>query len=198
MRARFVTVVVAIAAVAALAGGASAARSDEGDIGTVAEVAGLDPGFSTVLGLFKAAGLSEVLSRPKPHFTIFMPNNGAFRKLEKQVPGVTKALTDPRNRKLLADVLRYHVVPQEISSFLLMEEAKKGKTVTSQLGKTANGRLKLAVKGLTFTLADSAGVDVATVIEEDVQADNGAIHVVDRVLVPKSVVTALKKAGALT
>lgn len=197
MRRRIAVVTVAIAAMAALAGGANAAKTDEGDVGTIVELVSLDPNFSTLVSLVKAAGLTDALAKKSPHITVFAPDNAAFRRLEKATPGITKALTDPKNKKLLATVLRYHVVGQELSSYLVLEMAKKKQRLTSLVGAKADGRIQLGIKGQTFTLADSAGLNVATVIEPDVQADNGAIHVVDRVIVPKSIATALTKAGLL-
>lgn len=196
MRVRFAVVAVVVAVAAAFAGGANAARADEGDVGTIAELMSFDPGFSTFLSLMKAAGLSETLTKKTPHITVFAPNNAAFKRLEKAVPGVTRALTDPKNKQLLTRVLRYHLLGREVSSFLLTEMAKKKQKVVSTLGG-ADGRIQLGVKGITFTVGDSAGLNVATVIEPDVQADNGGIHVVDRVIVPKSVATALRQAGLL-
>jgi uncharacterized surface protein with fasciclin (FAS1) repeats len=156
-----------------------------------------DPSFSTLVSLVKAAGLAGTLGDRKRTMTVFAPTNSAFRKLEKAVPGVTKALTDPKNKKLLVSVLRYHMVGTDISSGIAFRAADENGKIGTLLGSNANGRLAPGRKGVTFTLRDSAGINTATVIEMDIVADNGAIHVIDKVLVPKSVAAALEKAGLI-
>jgi uncharacterized surface protein with fasciclin (FAS1) repeats len=144
----------------------------------------------------QAAGLVKPLSG-KQQLTVFAPTNAAFKSLEKQVPGITAALTDPKNKKLLAQVLSYHVVAGAVESGAAVEAAKANAKVPTLLGKNANGRLALALRGGKIRIADSAGFNTATVIKPDVMASNGVVHVINKVVVPKSIATALQKAGLL-
>ncbi len=177
--------------------GPAAAKPVVGDTATVADLVVNDPNFSTLVSLLEKAGLDTTLADPARKHTIFAPTNSAFRKLEKSAPGILAALAEPGRRKLLTDVLRYHLVRSDFSTAEgLLVATNRGKIATL-LGAAPNARLVPGVKGGNLTLTDSSGTATATVIESDVQADNGAIQVVDRVLLPRSVAVALKKAGLL-
>ena len=188
--------VVAAASMLAVALAASAVAGPTQKQGTIVEVAAGNKSFSTLVSLVEAAGLVKPLSGKK-QLTVFAPTNTAFKRLEKRVPGITAALTDPKNTKLLAQVLSYHVVAGEVKSGAAIKAAKANATVPTLLGKNANGRLSLALKGGKIRVADSAGFNVATVVTADVDASNGVIHVIDKVVVPKSIAAALQKAGLL-
>jgi transforming growth factor-beta-induced protein len=182
----------ALVAVLAIAAGAGA-RPAAG--GTIVDVAAGNPSFSTLVSLVQSAGLAGALSDPSAKLTVFAPTNEAFTKLEAAVPGVTKALTDPANKALLVQVLQHHVLGSEVRSPAALDAAKAGAKVPTLLGADANGQLSLALQGSSIQVTDSAGFTKALVTTPDVTATNGVIHVVDSVLVPKSVVTALQKAG---
>ncbi len=175
---------------------ASSASASPASSGTIVDVAAGNKSFSTLVSLVKAAGLAPALSGPT-QLTVFAPTNAAFAALEKQVPGVTAALTDPKNKALLVQVLKYHVVAGEVKSPAAIKAAKAGAMVPTLLGKNANGRLSLSLSGARLRVADSAGIHVATVVKPDVNASNGVIHVVDKVLVPTTIAKALAKAGLL-
>jgi uncharacterized surface protein with fasciclin (FAS1) repeats len=134
---------------------------------TIPEVAAKAGQFGTLLTAVKAAGLAETLSSKGP-FTVFAPTDDAFKKLPK---GTVEGLLKPENKKKLAAILTYHVVPAKI----LAGDIKKGSTHV----KTVNGK-QVAVK-------KNGGVSIngAKVITADVVADNGVIHVIDKVLLPK-------------
>lgn len=185
----------AVAAIgAAIAASASARPS--GGMGTIVDVAAGNKSFSTLVTLVKAAGLADALSG-STELTVFAPTNAAFKALEKEVPGVTTALTDPKNKALLVQVLKYHVVAGEVKSPAAVAAAKANAKVPTLLGKNANGKLSLSLRSGKIKITDSAGVHTATVTKADVDASNGVIHVIDKVLIPKSVALALKKAGLL-
>jgi transforming growth factor-beta-induced protein len=164
---------------------------------TIVDVAAGNRNLSTLVTLVKAAGLTGALSNADAQLTVFAPRNHAFVALEKAIPGVTKALTDPKNKKLLAQVLRYHVLGAKVDSTAAITAAKKNASVATLLGNNANGKVKLSLKGSKLRVTDSARFSTATVTRADVSASNGVIHVIDRVLVPKSVAVALKKAGLI-
>ncbi len=181
-----------VVAVAAVAGTASA-RQQAG--GTVVDVAASNKNFSTLVSLVKAAGLAGALSNQNAQLTVFAPTNAAFKNLEAAVPGVTKALTNPMNKGLLVQVLKYHVLASEVMAADAVAAAKKSAKVPTLLGKNANGQIALSLKGGKVALSDSAGLNTAIVTKTNLAASNGVVHVINKVIVPKSVATALKKAA---
>jgi uncharacterized surface protein with fasciclin (FAS1) repeats len=119
--------------------------------------------FNTLLAAAKAAGLVETLKSPGP-FTLFAPNDAAFAKLPA---GTVDALL--KDKAKLAAILTYHVV----SGKVMAKDVKAGDVKT--------------VQGSMMTIKTAGGVMVnnAKVIATDVAADNGVIHVIDTVIMPK-------------
>jgi uncharacterized surface protein with fasciclin (FAS1) repeats len=119
--------------------------------------------FETLLSAVDAAGLGETLAGGGP-FAVFAPTDEAFAALPQ---GTLQSLLD--DPPALARVLTYHVVPGRITSAEIMGDSEQ---------KT--------VEGSTLEIAVNGGVTVndATVIKADVEAENGVIHVIDRVLIP--------------
>lgn len=119
--------------------------------------------FKTLVAAVQAAGLVETLKGPGP-FTVFAPTDAAFAKLPA---GTVEALL--KDKAKLAAILTYHVVPGKV----LAKDVKAGPV------KTANGA------SLTISTANGVMVDGAKVVATDVMADNGVIHVIDTVVIPK-------------
>jgi uncharacterized surface protein with fasciclin (FAS1) repeats len=120
--------------------------------------------FKTLVAAVQAAGLVDTLKGKGP-FTIFAPSDDAFAKLPKgTVEGLLKDL--PK----LKSILTYHVVAGKVTAAEVMK-------LTS--AKTVNGQL--------VTIQANGGVKVngANVVTADVMADNGIIHVIDSVILPK-------------
>jgi uncharacterized surface protein with fasciclin (FAS1) repeats len=120
--------------------------------------------FKTLVTAVKAAGLVDTLKSKGP-FTVFAPNDDAFAKLPKgTVEGLLKDIP-----KLKA-VLTYHVVA--------------GKVMAADVVKLKSAK---TVQGQEVKIDASKGVKVndATVIKADIVTDNGVIHVIDKVLLPK-------------
>jgi uncharacterized surface protein with fasciclin (FAS1) repeats len=119
--------------------------------------------FNTLLAAAKAAGLVETLKSPGP-FTVFAPNDAAFAKLPA---GTVEALLQDKAK--LAAILTYHVVAGKV----MAKDVKAGEVKT--------------VQGSMITIKTAGGVMVnnAKVIATDVAADNGVIHVIDTVILPK-------------
>ena len=119
--------------------------------------------FKTLAAALQAAGLVDTLKGKGP-FTVFAPTDDAFAK-------VPKADLDAllKDKAKLTAVLTYHVVPGKV----MAKDIKPGKVKT--------------VQGSELTLATTGGVtvDAAKVSTADIVADNGVIHVVDTVLMPK-------------
>ncbi|MGA7953578.1 MAG: fasciclin domain-containing protein [Gloeobacterales cyanobacterium] len=132
------------------------------DIVKTAEKAG---SFKTLVTALKAADLVVVLEGKGP-FTVFAPTDEAFAKLPK---GTLEDLLKPENKAKLAKILKYHVVSGEV----LAKNIKPGKV------KTVEGA------DLTLKIEDKkVEVNDAYVTKADVVADNGVIHVIDKVLMP--------------
>jgi len=135
---------------------------------------------TTLVAAVKAADLIETLQSDGP-FTVFAPTNSAFEKLPE---GTVETLLRPENKKQLQGVLTYHVVPGRIDAASLMEmiEEGDGKAVL----KTASGNKLTAMKmkkGIVL-MDENGGKSMVTIA--DVYQDNGVIHVVDTVVLPKS------------
>ena len=119
--------------------------------------------FNTLATALKAAGLVETLKGTGP-FTVFAPTDAAFAKIPKAQLDALLA-----DKAKLTAVLTYHVVPGKVMS----------KDVKAGMVKT--------VQGSSLTVATMGGVKVdnANVIAVDIVADNGVIHIIDTVILPK-------------
>lgn len=122
--------------------------------------------FNTLVAAVKAADLVETLKGTGP-FTVFAPTDAAFAALPS---GTVDDLLKPENKAKLASILTYHVV--------------SGKVMSTDL---SDGMTPATVNGKTVTIHTEGGVKVneATVSTADIDADNGVIHVIDTVLLPK-------------
>ena len=184
-------------ALGALAGTAAAApKQSTGGTQNVVEIAQSLKRFSTLVDLVVAADLADTLAGDGT-FTVFAPTNKAFNKLEKAVPGVTAALLDPANKKVLQKVLLYHVLGSEVKSPAAAAAAKSKAKVSTLLGKGPNAKIQLRGKK-NINIRDSAKFNTARVFKPfDVMATNGVIHTINKVLVPKNVAKTLASAGLI-
>ena len=123
--------------------------------------------FNTLVAAVKAADLVGTLKGPGP-FTVFAPTDAAFKKLPK---GTLASLLKPENKDKLVKILTYHVVPSKV---MAADVAGKHLAVTTVEGDqiTVNGRHGVRVNN-------------AHVVKADIVTDNGVIHVIDKVLLPK-------------
>lgn len=133
---------------------------------SIVDVAASNGSFDTLIAAVQAAGLEQTLSQEGP-FTVFAPTDEAFAALPE---GTVEKLTKPENQAALEQILAYHVVAGAVAS----TEIEPGAIST--------------VEGSDVEVAvDPTGVVVngeATVVQPDVMAENGVIHVVDTVLLP--------------
>jgi len=119
--------------------------------------------FNTLVTAVQAAGLVETLKGKGP-FTVFAPTDEAFAKIPK---ADLEALL--KDKAKLAAVLTYHVVPGKV----MAADVKPGQVTT--------------VQGQALRVSAGDGkvlVNDANVVKTDVVADNGVIHVIDRVVLP--------------
>lgn len=139
------------------------------EVGGVVE---LDPRFSTLAEAVNAAGLAGTLNGASA-VTLFAPTNEAFAALLTEL-GITRQqlLAD---RDLLTTVLSYHVLPARVTR----AEVPLGRAITTAQG----GIFKVTSAGGTLSITDGRNRS-STIVETDIAARNGVIHVVNRVLLP--------------
>ncbi len=119
--------------------------------------------FKTLTTALTATGLVDTLKGKGP-FTVFAPTDEAFAKIPK---ADLEALL--KDKAKLTSVLTYHVVAGKV----MAADVKAGKVKT--------------VQGSELTVTTTGGVKVnnANVVKTDIVADNGVIHVIDTVVIPK-------------
>jgi uncharacterized surface protein with fasciclin (FAS1) repeats len=135
---------------------------------------------TTLVAAVKAAGLVETLQGAGP-FTVFAPTNAAFEALPA---GTVETLLKPENKDQLTKILTCHVVGAEAFSKNIMKMVDDDKGAHPV--KTVGGCTWTAkYEGDKITVEDENG-NVANVTIADVDQSNGVIHVIDKVLLPKS------------
>jgi len=133
---------------------------------TIVELASGNESFNTLTQAVQAAGLTDTLSGQGP-YTVFAPTDEAFSQLPD---GALEYLLQPENRDLLRQVLTYHVVPGEVTA-----------------SEITSGPVEALGGGLAVRVAeDRIIVNNASVIQPNVQASNGVVHAVNRVLLPET------------
>lgn len=117
-------------------------------------------------GNFKT--LVASIQKGKGPFTVFAPTDEAFAKLPK---GTVEDLLKPANKAKLVSILTYHVVPGKVMAADIAGKDMRVKTV----------------QGSKLHIVAKTGVKVngAKVVKADIAADNGVIHAIDAVLMPK-------------
>ena len=130
--------------------------------------------FSTLVAAVKAAGLVQTLKAPGP-FTVFAPTDEAFAALPK---GTVESLLKDVPR--LTSILTYHVVPGRVAAADVIRMTSSGPAEA----KTVQGQpVTLKTQGI---LSKSVHVNDAKVVKADVEATNGIIHVIDKVILPSN------------
>jgi uncharacterized surface protein with fasciclin (FAS1) repeats len=125
--------------------------------------------FKTLVTAVKAAGLVDTLKSKGP-FTVFAPNDDAFAKLpEGTVEGLLKDI--PK----LTEILKYHVVNGAVPA----ADVVVHKNITTLQGQDVK------VDAAKWHLHKNPKINDANVLKTDIMTDNGVIHVIDKVLLPK-------------
>lgn len=130
----------------------------------IVEIAAGNEAFSTLVAAVTAAGLVETLQGDGP-FTVFAPTDEAFAALPE---GTLEALLE--DIPALTAILTYHVVPGAVMSTDLSD---------GMTAETVNGA------SITIGVGEGVTVDGANVIQADIEASNGVIHVIDAVILPQ-------------
>jgi uncharacterized surface protein with fasciclin (FAS1) repeats len=122
--------------------------------------------FTTLARAVAAAGLTNELQNQSGNFTILAPTDAAFAALPQ---GALDRLLQPENRALLRQVLSYHVIPQEVGS----SNFSTGST------RVLGGGIAVRVTPERIIVNDGS------VVQPDIQAQNGVVHGISRVLMPR-------------
>ncbi|AFY48532.1 secreted/surface protein with fasciclin-like repeats [Nostoc sp. PCC 7524] len=133
----------------------------------IVSVAASSNSFTTLTSLLKTAGLADILQQPGP-YTVFAPTDQAFAALPA---GTIQQLQQPQNRPLLIQILRYHVVPGQLTANQLS---------SGELKTVESAPVNIKVD----TATNQVAVNEARVVQSDIQASNGVIHAINEVLIP--------------
>jgi len=126
--------------------------------------------FNTLLTGVEAAGLTDEFREPNGPFTVLAPTDEAFSQLPD---GLLECLIRPENMNVLTYVLEYHIASGYVYSYDIFD----GFTVTM-------------LNGEEVTLVEDGDGDVFKIngdtgfLDNDEEASNGVVHVIDSVLVP--------------
>ncbi len=132
----------------------------------IVETAAAAGQFNTLIAAAKAAGLAGALSGDGP-LTVFAPTDEAFNTLPA---GTIESLLKPENKDKLAQILKYHVIAGRVGSGALADGAQ----LDTLAGATAT--VSAAESGFT--------IQGARIVATDIDASNGVVHVIDRVILP--------------
>lgn len=134
------------------------------------------------------AGLATTLSGTGP-FTVFAPTDAAFTALLNALGDDYNSLADfdtQAEKDLLRDILLYHVIPAEVKS----TDLAAGNVSTAFAGNS----IQVIASGGSFVLGDASGVN-ANITASDVEATNGVVHIIDKVLLPQSAIDFVNSLG---
>lgn len=161
---KLLTTTLAILAISTVAFAAGHMSDEQPDIVDTAVAAG---SFKTLAAALQAAGLVDALKGDGP-FTVFAPTDEAFAKLPA---GTVESLLKPENKDQLTAILTYHVVPGAVTANQVVDIPEAMTLQGSNLQFEAN--------------SNGVMVNGANVVQADVTASNGVIHVIDGVLLPE-------------
>ncbi len=136
------------------------------EMSNIVEIAASNPNFKTLVAAIQAADLTGTLSG-NTQFTVFAPTDEAFAKLPQET---LEKLLKPENKSALQQILTYHVVSGTVNS----QSLKSGQVKTVE-GNPVN---------IVVNQRDGIRVNKSRVIQADIKASNGIIHVIDTVLIP--------------
>lgn len=131
---------------------------------SVVDIATSDKNLSTLVSALQAAGLVDTLKGDGP-FTVFAPTNAAFEEIDEDT---LEDLMKPSNKTQLQNLLKNHVVQGR--------RMAKNVAESSSLSPMSGKRLRIRANGEQVRIGD------ATIRQTDLEAENGIVHVIDRVL----------------
>jgi transforming growth factor-beta-induced protein len=149
------------------------------ELKTIAEIASNDPNFSILVDALTRTNLVAAVNDPNANLTVFAPTNAAFAALltELGLPDLD-AVEQALGTEGLANVLLYHVLGAKVMS------------ANVSTGYVATLGTRAADQNLSLFINTQSGVRInnrAAVTTVDVEASNGVIHIIDRVILPLSI-----------
>ena len=135
--------------------------------------------FNTLIAAAKAAGLAGALKGDGP-LTVFAPTDDAFSALPA---GTIESLLKPENKDQLATILKYHVIAGKVGSAALADGARLETLagIDAGISKTEGG----------------FNIENARIVATDIDASNGVVHVIDRVILPPAQMSRADSAEAI-
>ncbi len=133
---------------------------------SVIEKLTLNPQYSILVAALEQTGLDAMFKGDEGNYTVFAPDNAAFRKLPE---GTVDELMKDENKDKLTEILKMHVLPSRVVAAEISD---------SPVANAAGKELVFTTKG------DVVMVDGATITVADMEASNGVIHNIDTVLMP--------------
>ncbi len=149
---------------------------------TISEKVAAKQNLSTLLTALQAADLVETLKGEGP-YTVFAPTNNAFKNLPE---GKLDELLKPENKAQLAKILKYHVVSGKIYASDLSGEKMVKTLEGTQIKVQASVSMEEDMDEQSTDM-DRVRVNNATVVEPDITASNGIIHIIDGVVMPSDI-----------
>lgn len=156
----------------------------------------IDAGFTELVGALSYvdaeldAGLVDLFLNGTDQYTVFAPTDGAFDELYALLTSVLGSDIDEITdvpAPIVLDVLLYHVTEGRRAANSVVPP-RRDRTVTPLLGETFAVRTDATIRDGLSGLRDDAAI-----VQPNISASNGIIHVIDAVLVPPSVVAALTR-----
>jgi uncharacterized surface protein with fasciclin (FAS1) repeats len=146
----------------------AAVTSPPADLGQggIMEVMKSRESFTRLLEAMEVTGLADALENQAP-FTVFAPSDAAFASLPAHL---RDTLFDPANKDQLRKILKHHIVEGRYHSHVAVQAGKARTLKGTELPMMAKGS-KIMVSG-------------ARVLSPNIDARNGVIHVIDRVIIP--------------
>lgn len=129
--------------------------------------------LSTFAELLEKSGLDKTLEELEGPLTILTPTNDAFEQLTKEK---YNEITNPDNKAILNSILQSHVLPRKI----YITEFEGNQVIESSVGED----IPVETAGVAAGGPMSVVIGGSTVVRPDVEASNGIIHVVDRLIIP--------------
>lgn len=187
---RFLKMMLALSTASVMAAcGGGGGSSDPENIAVVAQA----QGFNTLLAAVNKAGVAGALTNENASLTVFAPTDAAFTQLAGRLGFASAAaMVDALPASVLANILTYHLLPDEKTAAELVAGGATQSTLYSFGGSPA----ALALNTSNGVVITDAALTTARVTAVDVPASNGVIHAIDKVLVPPGVLNIVQMAQA--
>lgn len=178
-----------LAAFLSACGGGTDTPNTNGNIATVAQTNGLN----ALLAAVTKAGIAGTLTNPNANVTVFAPTDAAFNTLATQLGFLdANALVTALSASDLAKILTYHVLP----GIKLASDLQAGGPTQATSYSFAGAPARLALNTTSGVVITDAVLATSNVLTANVPADNGVVHVVDKVLIPPGVLNIVQMAQA--